>query len=344
MSQAGTAGTSTPGFITTTLRLCAGTKVLTEIYDSSPARAIWRFFMLTILCSILAAVVGTLVQRGAFERAGKALDEEIGAIVVTPEKVVFEKDPDVPRRFRLPYITLEYYPGNTFDSEDFNAGRTSDFGIVILPGGLASWSMVDWKDEDIFSATILPASSVYAMWAGGVDDKASQKLLNSPWAFYSGQGLAESLKKEIGAPLPTREPAPDAETPAPEPLKVTGSQLGAGALSVLTAIVLLKTFGRNLLEIGLIVFLVSLVQYLRASTLPKGFAFRNVLTIMVYSTFPAQIFATLFDAAGGGRFIPFQLLFVCVFFFYQLFAFRAVLRKIDPQMGRNDRDGFDDDF
>ena len=95
---------------------------------------------------------------------------------------------------------------------------------------------------------------------------------------------------------------------------------------------------------GLIVLLVSLVQYLRASTLPKGVVFRNVLTIMVYSTFPAQIFATLFDAAGGGRFISFQLLFVCVFFFYQLFAFRAVLKKVDPQLGRNDRDGFDDDF
>ena len=32
MSQAGTAGASTPGFIATTIRLCAGTKILTEIY------------------------------------------------------------------------------------------------------------------------------------------------------------------------------------------------------------------------------------------------------------------------------------------------------------------------
>ena len=94
----------------------------------------------------------------------------------------------------------------------------------------------------------------------------------------------------------------------------------------------------------MLVFLVSLIQYLRASTLPKGVVFRNVLTIMIYSTFPAQIFATLFDAAGGGRFISFQLLFVFVFFFYQLFAFRTVLKKLDPHFGSKDQDGFDDDF
>ena len=114
MPQPGTNTGSTPGFITTTLRLCAGTKILTEIYNSSPTRAIWRFVLLTILCSIMAAVVGTLVQKGAFERAGRALDEEIGAFVVTPDRISFEKDPDTPRRFKLPYITLEYYPGDTF--------------------------------------------------------------------------------------------------------------------------------------------------------------------------------------------------------------------------------------
>ena len=342
MSQAGTAGTSTPGFITTTLRLCAGTKVLTEIYDSSPARAIWRFFMLTILCSILAAVVGTLVQRGAFERAGKALDEEIGAIVVTPEKVVFEKDPDVPRRFRLPYITLEYYPGNTFDSEDFNAGRTSDFGIVILPGGLASWSMVDWKDEDIFSASLLSAPVLYG-WLSEEKNGAPANLAGTPlWELYSGPGLAETLKNKFGSPLP--EPAADAGTEKMPPVATTGSQAARFALSMLTAVILLMTFVRNFLETGLIILLVSLIQYLRASTLPKGMVFRNVLTIMVYSTFPAQIFATLFDAAGGGRFVSFQILFVIVFFVYQLFAFRAVMKKVCPQLDRKDDDFDDSDF
>ena len=337
MTAPGTA--ATPGFLATTFRLCAGTKVVVEIYQTSPARAVFRFFLLTVLCAIMASVVTTMVERPAFERAGRALDEEIGAFVITPETVAFEKQPDVPRRLKLPYLTLEYFPGATFTRKDFNEDATDDFGFIVLPGGIASWSQLVWNDEDIFSAAILSASSLYATLAKGVDDGASRKLLNSPWAFYSGQGLVETLKKEIGAPLP-----PPKDETASEAVTVTGSQLGAGALSVLSAVVLLKTFGRNLLEVGLIVFLVSLVQYLRASTLPKGVVFRNVLTIMVYSTFPAQIFATLFDAAGGGRFISFQLLFVCVFFFYQLFAFRAVLKKVDPQLGRNDRDGFDDDF
>ena len=176
------------------------------------------------------------------------------------------------------------------------------------------------------------------------ETSAPQKLLNSPWAFYSGKGLAETLKNDIGAPLPPPQAEGDKVAPAREPVAITGTQLGTGALSVLSAIVLIKTFGRNLLEIVLLVFLVSLIQYLRASTLPKGVVFRNVLTIMIYSTFPAQIFATLFDAAGGGRFISFQLLFLFVFFFYQLFAFRTVLKKLDPKFGSKDQDGFDDDF
>ena len=149
MPLPGTNTGSTPGFLATTARLCAGTKIMTDIYESSPVRAIWRFFLLTILCSIMAAVVGTLVQKSVFERAGRNLDEEIGAFVVTPETVLFQKEPDTPRRFKLPYITLEYYPGDTFTSEDFNVDRTSEHGIVILPGGLASWASVNWKGGEI---------------------------------------------------------------------------------------------------------------------------------------------------------------------------------------------------
>ena len=63
-----------------------------------------------------------------------------------------------------------------------------------------------------------------------------------------------------------------------------------------------------------------------------------------FTTFPAQIAATLFDAAGGGRFISFQLLFVGIFFVYQLFAFRAVIRKVCPQIDRKDDDFDDSDF
>ena len=336
-------GTRTPGFLATTFRLCAGTGVVADIYTSSPGRAVFRFFLLTILCAVLASVVTTAVERPAFERAGRALDEEIGAIVVTPETVTFEKQPDVPRRLKLPYLTLEYFPGETFTRKDFNEDVADDFGFIILPGGVASWSGLVWNEENIFSAAILPADALYAALSGASESSAPQKLLNSPWAFYSGQGLAETLKTDIGAPLPQSQKA-EGDRDAPVPVALTGTQLGTGALSILSAIVLMKTFARNLLEITLLVFLVSLIQYLRASTLPKGVVFRNVLTIMIYSTFPAQIFATLFDAAGGGRFISFQLLFLFVFFFYQLFAFRTVLKKIDPKFGSKDQDGYDDDF
>ena len=336
MPQPGKSTGSAPGFLSTTFRLCAGTGVMTEIYESSPVRAVWRFILLTILCAILAAVIGTFVQKDVFERAGRNLDEEIGAFVVSQETISVQKDPDTPRRFKLPYIMLEYYPGKTFDSEDCNVGRTSDHGIVILPGGLASWASVNWKGEDCFFADLMSASDLYAQLSGK-NQPAPQ------WKMYSGPGFAETLKKEFAAP-PAKKPdnaAPSEDAPA---ILVTGSQAARFALSLLTAIILLGTFGRNLLEIGLLVLLVSLIQYLRASTLPKGIVFRNVLTIMVYSTFPAQIAATLFDAAGGARFISFQFLFVGIFFVYQLFAFRAVIKKVCPQIDRKDDDFDDSDF
>ncbi len=340
MPLPGTNTGSAPGFLTTTVRLCAGTKVMTEIYESSPARAVWRFFLLTILCSIMAAVVGTLAQRSVFERAGRNLDEEIGAFEVTPETVSFQKEPGTPRRFKLPYITLEYYPGNAFTSDDFNAGRTSEHGIVILPGGLASWASVNWKGEDLFYASLLPASMLYASLPSKKD--AGLNPVGTRWEMFSGPGFAEMLKEEFVPKTKKEDKASPAEDAAP--VLVTGSQAASFALSMLTAIILLTTFARNFLEIGLIVLLVSLVQYLRASTLPKGIIFRNVLTIMVYSTFPAQIAATLFDAAGGDRFISFQLLFVGIFFVYQLFAFRTVIRKVCPQIDRKDDDFDDSDF
>lgn len=361
MPMPGTNTGSAPGFLTTTLRLCAGTKIITEIYGSSPVRAVWRFILLTILCAILASVVGTFVQKDAFERAGRNLDEEIGAFVVTPESISFQKDPDTPRRFKLPYITLEYYPGDTFTSTDFNVGRTSEHGIVILPGGISSWAAINWKGEDVFYATLLPASMLYASLSGEKD--ADLNSIGARWEMFSGPGFAETLKKEFAAPgtgrnITIKEDGtvwrhdlafhPDGIVEwggkAEPSISVTGSQAAGFAVSMLTAIILLTTFGRNLLTIGLIILLVSLVQYLRASTLPKGIVFRNVLTIMVYSTFPAQIAATLFDAAGGDRFLSFQILFVGIFFVYQLFAFRAVIRKVCPQIDRKDDDFDDSDF
>lgn len=347
MPLPGTNTGSAPGFLATTVRLCAGTKILTEIYESSPARAVWRFFLLTVLCSILASVVGTFVQKSAFDRAGRGLDEEIGAFVVTPETISFQKDPGTPRRLKLPYITLEYYPGDTFTSDDFNVGRTSDLGVVILSGGLASWSGVNWKGEDIISANLLSAPLLYAWLAeeknGKGADFNSIRDTGARWEMFSGPGFAETLKKEFTAKNAKQADKAVSDEAAPA-IRATGSQTARFALSMLTAIILLSTFGRNFLQIGLIILLVSLVQYLRASTLPKGLIFKNVLTIMVYSTFPAQIFATLFDAAGGARFISFQILFVCIFFVYQLFAFRAVMKKVCPQPERKDDDFDDSDF
>ena len=339
MPQPGTNTGAVPGFLTTAVRLCAGTEIITEIYASSPVRAVWRFILLTVLCAILASVVGTFVQKGVFERAGRNLDEEIGAFVVTPDTVSVQKNPETPRRFKLPYITLEYYPGDTFSSEDFNVGRTSEHGIVILPGGISSWAAVNWKGEDVFYASLLPASMLYASLSSDKDSGVGSVGMRGE--MFSGPGFAETLKEEFSAPKTEQPDKPAGDKPA---VTVTGSQAASFAVSLLTAIILLGTFGRNLLEIGLLILLVSLVQYLRASTLPKGIIFRNVLTIMVYSTFPAQIAATLFDAAGGSRFISFQLLFVGIFFVYQLFAFRAVIRKVCPRTDRKDDDFDDSDF
>ena len=307
-----------PGFLTTTLRLCVGTNVFTEIYRSSPGRAVWRFFLLTILCSILSAFIVMLVQRGEFERAGQALDEEIGAAVVTPQRISFQKEPDTPRRLKLPYIMLEYFPGDSLSRNTFSSDRVSDIGVVILPGGLAYWSRIPWKGEDVFSANLLPAGGLYAMLTSG---KFQEKDVPE-WGMFSGPGFAETLKNRFGSPAGNAKSVKNAElagddgTEAPQPVLTTGSQATRFVLSVLTVLTLMTTFFRNFLQIGMIILLVSLIQYLRASTLPKGIVYRNVLTVMIYSTFPAQIAATLFDAAGLERVFPilsFNLLFVCIF-------------------------------
>ena len=340
MPRTGTKTAAAPGFFSTMFRLCAGTKVMTEIYGVSPARALWHLLLLTILCSIMAAVVATFMQKDRFERAGRNLDEEIGAIVITPESISVQKDPDTPRRFKLPYITLEYFPGDTFTTDDFNIGRTSEHGLVVLPGGVASWAEFYWKGEDLLYASLMPVSVLYASLSPKVNDAVDNLGMNGE--RFSGPGFAEILKKHFTASA--AKPAGNASAEDMPPILATGSQAATLAVSLLTALVLLVTFGRNLMVIGLIVLLVSLVQYLRASTLPRGLLFRNVLTIMVYSTFPAQIAATLFDAAGGDRFISFQILFVGIFFVYQLFAFRAVLKKLFPQLDRKDDDFDDSDF
>ena len=344
-TDAGTPGTDRkplPGFLSTTFQLCAGTGILTRIYKSSPGRALWRFFLLTVLCSILAAIITSMAWSRKYDWIGKELDDEIGGLVVTHRKISFEKSPDVPRRLKLPCIgqkplMLEYFPEGTFQREDFNVDRATDIGLVIFPGGLATWTKIDWDGEDYFSANFLSADSLYSKNMQDGSDASN-------WGIFSGPALADALRNRLGSPVSDPD---DAGKTGSSAVLVTGSQGIQFALSMLTAVTLLMTLFRNLATIGLIILLVSLIQYLRASTLPKGIAYRNVLTIMVYSTFPAQIAATLLDAAGIDALFPFlsfNLLFVCIFFVYQIFAFRAVMKKVCPQNDRKDDDFSDSDF
>ena len=338
--------------------------------------------------AVLAAIIGTVILRGPFNRTGQALDEEIGAFEFAPREISLAKDPDTPRHLRFSGAMLEYFPGDTFTREDFNADRTTDLGFAIFPAGMAVWGtneMLDKDGENVFVVWFLPPHILY-------DNAAIEKqpvliLLDSISArqpeLLTGPEFAKKLKgmtlahasegpgtagtgevaengetagtgkvAENGDTAGTGEVAENGETAgtgekADRPIRITGSQIVISALDMITAILLLATFFRNFAGIGLIILLVSLIQYLRASTLPKGIAYRNVLTIMIYSTFPAQIAATLLDAAGLESFVPilsFSLLFVCIFFVYQIFAFRAVMKKVCPQNGRKDDDFDDSDF
>ena len=405
MAKPGTSAGSAPGFFATVFRLCAGTKIIPEIYKTSPGRAIWRFFLLTVLCAILASVVVTTVQSGTFRRAGRGLDEEIGAIVFSQDGISLQKDPDVPRSLQVLGGTLEYYPGDTFDRKDFDIDRTTDSGFIILPGGLAQWAWGGgWKSGE-YTAVFLPANVIYnTLSTHGTTSQLSTLMNSVSWGTFSGPQFAETLRKEFcpsagkpenaGAAAEANADKPEnagaaaeanadkpgnagavaeanadkpgnagavAEANAAEPaaerkaedgtaaprILLTGSTIASSALFALTVTTLVETFFFNFLQIGLIILLVSLIQYLRASTLPKGIAYRNVLTIMVYSTFPAQIVATLFDAAGADRVLSifsFQIVFIGVFFVYQIFAFRAVMQKVCPPPPRRDDDFDDPDF
>ena len=179
-----------------------------------------------------------------------------------------------------------------------------------------------------------------------IAEAEAEKPADNPIAEAEAETSTDNPVAETEAEKPASERSADNETAGPLFLW-TGSDIAGEAVNALTRQTLIETFALNLVQIGLIILLVSLIQYLRASTLPKEIAYRNVLTIMVYSTFPAQIAATLFEAAGLERFVPFlsfNLLFVCIFFVYQICAFRAVMKKVCPQTPRKDDDFSDSDF
>ena len=355
--KSGTDGNALPGFLATTVQLCAGTEVFTRIYKSSPGRAVWRFFLLTVLCAVLAAIVGTFILRGTFNRTGQAFDEEIGAFEFTPQNISFAKDPDTPRHLRLSGAMLEYFPNGTFTREDFNADRTTDFGFAVFPAEMIVWGtneMIEKDGENVFVVWNLPASALYEKALS--ENQPILILLDLLSArqpeLLSGPEFAKKLQVKFGSSAEKTDTAGNEDTAGnaekeAQAIRITGSQIIISTLDMITAVILLTTFFRNFIEIGLLILLVSLIQYLRASTLPKGIAYRNILTIMIYSTFPAQIAATLLDAAGMESYLPFlsfNLLFVCIFFVYQIFAFRTVMKKVCPQNDRKDDDFSDSDF
>ena len=239
-------------------------------------------------------------------------------------------------------------------------GETREVCAVVTAGSTASlyagrngifydcagndWDAVVSK---VVEAQVSLKEAFWAPWA-----KIAGTISEQCKKFLSAKQDAAVAKVGAAATAAATPPAAPAAAPAPNGAALASSVAAIGigigfvgaACGGLLSILTKTPAWQTLLGVLAIILLVSLVQYLRASTLPKGIVFRNVLTIMVYSTFPAQIFATLFDAAGGGRYLSFQILFVIIFFVYQLFAFRAVMNKVCPQPERKDDDFDDSDF
>ena len=143
MSEPGNNTGSAPGFLATTFRLCAGTGIMTEIYESSPARAVWRFVLLTILCAIMASELG--LNPKIAKRAG--LLHDIGK--------VSDEDPDLPHALLGAKLAEQYKEKpeicNAIGAHHEEMEMTSLYAPIVLVGDAISGARPGARREVIES-------------------------------------------------------------------------------------------------------------------------------------------------------------------------------------------------
>ena len=309
-------------FFQTITAVCSGPSVFPSLMNRNPFRAIFHLLLLCILLALVISVFKIAELREPRQIITKALGNYFGALVIQDGTSYPTRHAKRAKTFILTRnLRLDYMPfsADVLGKMDQWKERA---GILWTPRGFLLWSTVEGEERFILLPLPLPSP----------DQTVPALPLN---AFSSTPFTAEEIRnyvqknyfgKQEKAVEEKEKKAEDGERNA---LTIPLPSLVSSVSTVYNFFLGVSAFAGLFFTALMITFLFAGAQNLFTPQGDRKIGFPRLMTIMVYAAFPPLIIAGLFTALSL-PFLSFQTVFFVTFFIYQMLAFSAVNRSVNP--------------
>ena len=295
----------------TVKKICNGPRSFPElIRENSAGRAIWHFFVVTGVLSLLSAGIASCTFNTEMTKACREIFKVTGGFSLSDKGFSTFHTPEMEKKIHIIMsrnsMAFDYLPSGKITLKRVQEmADKANMGIIAMKKGVISWSLVPQEKGKAPRFMVFNAPFF-----------REQKDLRI--GTYSGEELVKTVHDhflmEKEEKLTLRKGVPPFSCKDPE---VVSSTLGAVSFLMLFLI----SLGGTLFFVLLTVLFFTLIQRLRMRELSFGQNF----TLMLYAAFPGVAAGTLY-AILELPFLDFQSVFLIVFFFFQLFACAEVYR------------------
>lgn len=352
-------------YFRTVWTLCSGTRSFPALARGSSWRAVLYVFLTMALLSLLLAFLSTFASCASVSERARRFFAETGGVEIRDGEFSFKNSPEKAQIYTMSEdFRIACYPGRTFELRDMQA-IPGEYGLFFLPKMLFFWMRADADSFQILSVRPDEAATLFS--PERQETASAPSLFNAIAARQNkpvtGVELCRLMAENMASASPQEPASPPSvsngtapsvsnEKTETEPVSgVSGKGKNdflfdspAAAIQIVLAVNWTRVFAayfiKPLLLVVMTLFFFSLVQYLRAGVLPKRISYGAALNVSAYSVIPPYLLASLLSALS----LPwpsFDMAFLIAYFLYQMFAYVAVLRELNPPgTGRNDADGF----
>ncbi len=288
-----------PGFFKILIECCKGPGIYFQLLRQSPLTALSHFLLLSLLCTLVAALFNFPESRVGINGAFDQIRKSCGDIVITDHGIFPKKQPEESRLvFSKDQLELNYIadPAGTLPDFDYN----SQMGIFWLPRGIVFWKyMGQDNDKKYWLIPALGINGKNTMVAkddipGYLRDNYPAKFEKKQWAGVSLDTIQSTVK--IGLAI--------------------WSFVGV--------------FFMYIIQFLLLILMISAIFPLIGSIRLKGkLSFRDYFVLCVYIAFPCMIIAML-SLIVKVQYVTFDRVAIITFAIYFMIVMTRIERWLVP--------------
>lgn len=316
-------------FFKTVISACSGPSAFPNLMTYPPQRALLHLFLLCLLLAVVISGFKVVDMEHSRRIIAGAFTDYFGAVVMEKDRIVPQRNAGRARTFLLsPEFRFDYLTRESLKKLDGMDDWKELAGVFWCPRGFVLWTR-KVNESGIYLLTPLPPPVEWSY------------LLFLPMGFASSQILTPGECRAYL--LENYFPGGKKETPLFRGTVVrTPGEISSMVLKVLSVSFFFSAFFGIFLLSLIVSLLFAVMQYIFVPKVDVRLKFGPLLSVMIYASFPALVIASA-SLIVELPFFSFQTVFFVVFFIYQMLAFGAVQRFLNPPPPRNDGED-DQDF